>query len=294
MNKKLKDILSTKEYKKLVQDISKCLEKGWSKNKTFITLNISKKNLDTILKDENLTPKNTIDIQNSLLNHKTVEDREQELIDKLEKVDNTKRYIGGYTDANSYITIQCLKCNSIYKINVQQIRKRFNKNINGNMICTTCSATEKEKQKEEKQKQIENKKRVREINKTLKSTQIGMTICEECGALFVGRKKYCSDRCNKKAQNRYRELGRRIKIEKNGKIDYTITLKKLVKRDKNVCYICNKECNLNDYTYQDNYFIAGNYYPSIDHVIPISKGGTHTWDNIRLAHRICNTIKGNR
>ncbi|MDT2396282.1 HNH endonuclease [Enterococcus avium] len=29
----------------------------------------------------------------------------------------------------------------------------------------------------------------------------------------------------------------------------------------------------------------------MDHVIPISKGGTHSWDNVRLAHRHCNAIK---
>ena len=40
-------------------------------------------------------------------------------------------------------------------------------------------------------------------------------------------------------------------------------------------------------------FISGNNYPSIDHVIPVSKGGTHTWDNVKLAHRHCNTMKSN-
>lgn len=27
--------------------------------------------------------------------------------------------------------------------------------------------------------------------------------------------------------------------------------------------------------------------------MPISKGGLHSWDNVRLAHRICNRRKGN-
>ena len=33
---------------------------------------------------------------------------------------------------------------------------------------------------------------------------------------------------------------------------------------------------------------------SIDHVIPISKGGTKKFDNLRIAHRICNNIKGDK
>ena len=33
---------------------------------------------------------------------------------------------------------------------------------------------------------------------------------------------------------------------------------------------------------------------SLDHVIPISKGGPHTRDNVKLAHLLCNQRKGNR
>jgi 5-methylcytosine-specific restriction endonuclease McrA len=33
---------------------------------------------------------------------------------------------------------------------------------------------------------------------------------------------------------------------------------------------------------------------SIDHVVPRSKGGSHTWDNVVACCRRCNTFKGNR
>ena len=29
-------------------------------------------------------------------------------------------------------------------------------------------------------------------------------------------------------------------------------------------------------------------------MFPKSKGGTHTWDNVRLAHRHCNAVKGDK
>lgn len=35
-------------------------------------------------------------------------------------------------------------------------------------------------------------------------------------------------------------------------------------------------------------------YPSIDHIIPVSHGGTHTWDNVELAHRYCNGVKSDK
>ena len=34
--------------------------------------------------------------------------------------------------------------------------------------------------------------------------------------------------------------------------------------------------------------------PSLDHIVPLSKGGGHLRDNVQLAHLICNVRKGNR
>lgn len=34
--------------------------------------------------------------------------------------------------------------------------------------------------------------------------------------------------------------------------------------------------------------------PSLDHILPLSKGGTHTYENVQLAHLTCNVSKGNR
>lgn len=33
---------------------------------------------------------------------------------------------------------------------------------------------------------------------------------------------------------------------------------------------------------------------TLDHVIPLSRGGQHVWDNVKPAHRRCNELKGNR
>lgn len=65
-----------------------------------------------------------------------------------------------------------------------------------------------------------------------------------------------------------------------------ITLSKLIKRDGGICQICGLPC-----------FCGGDYladlYPTIDHIVPLSKGGGHTWNNVQLAHRVCNINKSN-
>ena len=69
--------------------------------------------------------------------------------------------------------------------------------------------------------------------------------------------------------------------------DSDVTLKKLIHRDKGICQICGKPIDC----YDVSEHCVGPYYPSIDHIIPLSKGGNHTWDNVQLAHMICNAKK---
>jgi len=50
--------------------------------------------------------------------------------------------------------------------------------------------------------------------------------------------------------------------------------------DKGVCGICVRAVPFSE--------------ASVDHVIPISRGGQHSWDNVRLTHIRCNMRKGSR
>src|SRR5699024_6105902 len=111
------------------------------------------------------------------------------------------------------------------------------------------------------------------------------------------RTTVCGNRCateRDKAVRREQKRVRRYRKRGATQYDNTITLESVVARYNNKCAICNEECNKEDYT-TDGYghFIAGNTYPSIDHIIPLSRKGTHTWSNVQLAHRLCNSIKNN-
>ena len=54
----------------------------------------------------------------------------------------------------------------------------------------------------------------------------------------------------------------------------------IYKRDGNICQYCSKYCKTNMKT--------------LDHVIPKSKGGKNTWQNVVTCCRICNSKKGNK
>lgn len=112
--------------------------------------------------------------------------------------------------------------------------------------------------------------------------------CAFCGDTFYSEypdKKYCSADCSRKANNRKRDK----RIPKDKIIDKDITLQKLFKRDRGVCWICGCRCDWDDKRIsKSGYEYPGDTYPTKDHVIPVSKGGTESWDNVRLACWKCN------
>lgn len=71
---------------------------------------------------------------------------------------------------------------------------------------------------------------------------------------------------------------------KNGKYEKGISIKKLIERDGNKCYLCGREVSYSNSTIDP-------LYPNIEHVMPISRGGTHSWDNVKVSCRHCNIRK---
>lgn len=122
-------------------------------------------------------------------------------------------------------------------------------------------------------------------------------VCERCGAEFnpkTADQMFCSIDCQRKVQHRKenakRRINRRAKIH-DALVDPDITLERVFEKDNGICYLCGDACEWIDFTDADGVFIAGDSYPSIDHVIPLAKGGKHEWGNVRLAHMYCNTLK---
>lgn len=72
------------------------------------------------------------------------------------------------------------------------------------------------------------------------------------------------------------------------KYDPHVTLKAVMKRDGGVCKLCGKPVDTADRRGNG----AGYNYPTIDHIVPLSRGGGHVMSNVQLAHMICNSRKG--
>lgn len=59
----------------------------------------------------------------------------------------------------------------------------------------------------------------------------------------------------------------------------------VIRRDKTTrCYMCNVETTLS----------PGYRRRTLDHLIPTSRGGTDTLENLRIACQSCNSSRGNR
>lgn len=153
-------------------------------------------------------------------------------------------------------------------------------------------------QREQRQAEREAEREQRSIEREAEYAK--EKTCASCGAVFhseYNTQLYCSDKCARR-EKRHRDVaagktklsysGHRKRAREHG-VAYEpgITLRKLIERDGNVCQICGEPCDCNDLRWG----YSGPLYPSIDHIKPISKGGPHTWDNVQLAHVICNSTK---
>lgn len=126
-------------------------------------------------------------------------------------------------------------------------------------------------------------------------------ICKWCGNKFIpeyGCKKraYCSVECTDKAFSDAKHARKRLRKKKEtinlsaGVWIQPISLRRLWLRDGGVCQICKKKV---DWKLERNAARGSDpMCASRDHIIPVSCGGKHTWENVRLAHNKCNRERG--
>lgn len=113
--------------------------------------------------------------------------------------------------------------------------------------------------------------------------------CAECGDEFFTeygdkRRVFCSQECRNRHHCRVAKATRRARICGAGKID-SIDPIKVFRRDGWKCYLCGAK------TPRRLRGGVDDRAPELEHVVPISRGGTHTYSNVRCACRKCNQEK---
>lgn len=132
-------------------------------------------------------------------------------------------------------------------------------------------------------------------------------ICSSCGYITKNYSKGECNRCYRRKEylrNRITYLNRFKRHYKDNKEYYKnkknkrrvlkynseyiyINIYNIYKRDRFKCGICGLRVNT-------KLKHPHPYSPSLDHIIPLSKGGSHTPDNVQLAHLRCNISKGSK
>jgi 5-methylcytosine-specific restriction endonuclease McrA len=112
--------------------------------------------------------------------------------------------------------------------------------------------------------------------------------CRECGKMFTPeygdkRRIFCSEECFLKSTRRIRRHKERAKL-RNVKVE-SVDPMKVFARDGWRCQLCGKKLKrLDRGTYKD-------CAPEMDHIIPLSKGGEHSYQNAQCSCRRCNADK---
>ena len=123
--------------------------------------------------------------------------------------------------------------------------------------------------------------------------------CRDCGLEIAKRQQRCAD-CKEKAlvvskrkKRAYETLRRKItgdssnhrkRARKYGCFYESVNRIHVFERDGYICHLCGTKTDPSSPT-------NSTHYPSLDHIIPMSKQGPHSYSNIATACFMCNALK---
>jgi len=131
-----------------------------------------------------------------------------------------------------------------------------------------------------------------------KNNGVACAPCKAAAAKYA-REKFHSDPKYKEAEKRWRQANphktyrdhKDRALKHGGKHQY-YTRQHIFDRDGYDCYLCQTPVDLTAPHIQGQ--PGWETYPHIEHVIPLSKGGDDTLENVKIAHAKCNVDKGTK
>lgn len=173
----------------------------------------------------------------------------------------------------------CKYCNNI-----------FTSRRNKSLYCSTvCENRYRYKEKTPEKKQSDCAKKLR------KKYGTAIRRCIECGYEFnmsdikyKGKINLCSDECSRKHANRLKDKNNRQRARRYGGVYQTINKTKVFEKYKWRCAVCGRK------TPKSLIGSINDNAPELDHIIPLSKGGSHTYSNVQCLCRSCNGLKSDK
>lgn len=206
-----------------------------------------------------------------------LEKREADFIKRLASDPRTKmyEYVGGYKTKRDKLTIRCRKCGELKTTSPSALFS----NKYDHHVCFNCMRIEREKAREE---------RIAAWKEHEAAEYAKDKVCETCGRVYHSTSdtsRYCSLKCKRKRRDcNHRGRARYYGVE----YDQSITWRSLARKLGHCnCEICGQPCDTND----TRWGLIGPLYPTVDCIIAMSNGGGYVWENVQLAHAICNSAK---
>lgn len=178
-------------------------------------------------------------------------------------------------DTKDGLSFWCRGCMKTYM-------KKYNENKKRNQSSLTPQQLEKIEIIQTQRKTCARCKRPKPLDEFHNCKQLGLrkfSYCRQCKSDLdkldrqTNKDKYRNNDARRRAQMR------NVKTES---VDRNL----IYTRDDRICQICLQTIDSSLQWPDPQSF-------SIDHIIPISKGGTHTYANVQSAHLLCNIKKGN-
>ena len=264
--------------------IAKVLGIGKDQVKSFCKRN----GLNGFTKKDNSTPEKAFDIFKTNLHNKT----NGELV-----------YMSGYTSCDSKVLLRFKDCGHEITKSAQFVRRKaklnrcmecFGRKISKKEIAPQkCEICKKEIEGRTGRKTCSDKcKTEYTLSRRFKPKLVECNN-ESCSNEFFTEfgsfsKMYCSISCRDEEKKRKRKV---VKYNRKKRIRAAfverVVPNEIYKRDKYICQLCYKPLMMNKK-------VPHHEAPTVDHVIPIAKGGTHEPNNVQAAHFMCNSLKGDR
>jgi hypothetical protein len=110
--------------------------------------------------------------------------------------------------------------------------------------------------------------------------------CHSCGMGFVGRgrsARYCSPGCANREKNHKADRRKRMRLKQVHRTPYARV--DIYRRDGWRCHLCGGRVR------RDVHYLHPEA-PTIDHLVPVARGGDDVPSNVMCAHRSCNSKRG--